>query len=122
MKLARWLIVIGSLLLLFGAVLHSYGYRFVMPTVAASNIGPGLLSVFKALWWVFSVQSALLCPVIIRASRLPNGRGVVLLSALIPAAVAIVGFCFLGVFPGSVINGLAAVLLALGGFLLPKSA
>ena len=77
---------------------------------------------FKALWWSFSVTGIVLCPVIIWASRLPAGRGLVLLCTVIPAVTSVLMFCFLGVFIGSIIYSLATVLLLVGGLMLPGSA
>ena len=122
MKAARWLVIIGSLLVLFGAILHVYGYTFAMPRMAATNAGPEILNVFKALWWSFSVTGIVICPVIIWASRLPGGHGIVLLCTLIPAATSILMLCFLGAFIGSIIYSLATVLLLAGGFMLPRGA
>jgi hypothetical protein len=120
-KSARWLIMIGSLLMLVGAILHVYGYTFAMPRVAATNAGPEIVNVFKALWWSFSVTGIVLCPVIIWASRLPRGRGLVLLCTVIPAATSVLMFCFLGVFIGSIILSLATLLLLVGGIMLPSN-
>jgi hypothetical protein len=122
MKAARGLILIGSLLMLFGAVLHIYGYTFAMPRMAATNAGPEILKVFKALWWSFSVTGVVLCPIIIWASRLPAGRGLVLLCTVIPAVTSVLMFCFLGVFIGSIIFSIATLLLLAGGLMLPGSA
>ena len=121
MKAARVLVVIGTLLLLAVAMLLAYGYRFVMPVLAGTNIPPELLRAIKGLWLAMSVQLVLLCLVIVWASRLPNGRTLVLLCTLVPAAVTILLYCFVGVFIGSIGFTLATVLLAAGGFLLPKS-
>ena len=107
--------------MLFGAVLHIYGYTFAMPRMAATNTGPEMLNVFKALWWSFSVTGIGLCPVIIWASRLPGGRGIVLLCAVIPAANSVLMFCFLGVFIGSIIFSIATLFLLAGGLMLPGS-
>ena len=121
MKAARWLILIGSLLLFFGAILHVYGYTFAMPRMAATNAGPEILNVFKTLWWSLSVTGVVLCPVIIWASRLPRGRGIVLLCTVIPAANSVLMFCFLGVFIGSIIFSIATLFLLAGGLMLPGS-
>ena len=120
MKAARWLVLIGSLLLFFGAILHLYGYTFVMPRIAATDAGPELVNVFKALWWSMSVPGIVLCPVIIWASRLPNGRGLVLLCTVIPAATGVLLFCFLGWFIGSIVFAIATVFLLVGGLMLPS--
>jgi len=122
LKAARWLVMIGSLLLLFGAILHVYGYTFAMPRVAATNAGPEIFKVFKALWWSFSVTGVVLCPVIVWASRLPSGRGLVLLCTVIPAANSVFMFYFLGLFIGSIILGIATLLLFVGGLMLPRGA
>ncbi|MGB8768497.1 MAG: hypothetical protein WCC92_02710 [Candidatus Korobacteraceae bacterium] len=122
MKGARWLVLIGSLLLLFGAILHLYGYAFIMPRVAATNASPEILNVFKALWWSLSVPGIVLCPVIIWASRMPGGRGLVLLCTVIPAATGILLFCYLGWFIGSIIFSVVTVLLLVGGLMLPSGA
>ena len=121
MKLARWLVILGTLFLLATALLHLYGYKFVMPVLAATNIPPELLRAVKALWLAMSAQLILLCLVIIQASRLPNGRRLVLLCTLIPAAVTILLYGCVGVFIGSIGLTIATALLAAGGLRLPKS-
>jgi hypothetical protein len=118
-KAARWLIWIGSLLVFLGAILHAYGYTFAMPRVTATNAGPEILNVFKALWWSFSIAGVVLSPIIIWASRLPGGRGLVLLCAVIPAATSVLMFCLLGVFIGSITFGAATLFLLAGGLMLP---
>ncbi len=60
--------------------------------------------------------------VIIWASRLPNGRGLVWLCTVIPAALSVLMFCFLGVFIGSIIFSIATLLLLVGGLMLPSGA
>ncbi len=120
MKAARLLIWIGSLLLLFGAILHLYGYTFIMPRIAATDAGPEIRNVFKALWWSMSVPGIVLCPLLIWVSRLPNGRGLVLLCTVIPAATGLLLFCFLGWFIGSIIFSIATLLLLVGGLMLPR--
>jgi len=119
MKLARALIAIGSLLLLLTVLLHSYGYVQVAPKVAASNLPAALQGAFKALWWVLSVTGILLCPLILWASRIPNGRGLVLLATAIPVLMTLVTLLFVGVFVGSIGLGLSSLFLLAGGSLLP---
>ena len=93
-----------------------------MPRVAATNASPEILNVFKALWWSLSVPGIVLCPVIIWASRMPGGRGLVLLCTVIPAATGILLFCYLGWFIGSIIFSVVTVLLLVGGLMLPSGA
>jgi len=122
MKLARTLVIIGALLLLLSALLHCYGYFFIIPQLAATNISSDLLSAFKALWWMFSAVGILLCPIFIGLTRLPNSRGLVLLGAAIPIVTTILLLYFVGVFIGSIGMALASVFLVIGGFLLPGDA
>ena len=89
MKVARWLVVIGCLLLLVGGMLHAYASAFAFPKLAASNLDRGLFGAIKAQWWSFSVEFIVLSFVIFWASRLPNARGLVLLCTLIPAVTTI---------------------------------
>jgi len=66
-----------------------------------------------------SVTGILLCPLILWASRIPNGRGLVLLATAIPVLMTLVTLLFVGVFVGSIGLGLSSLFLLAGGFLLP---
>jgi len=121
MKLARWLVVIGCLLLLAGGLLHSYGSAFVFAKLAASNLDGGLMGAMKCLWLSFSVEFIVLSFIIFRASRLSNGRGLVLLCTVIPALTAILMYQFAGAFSGAHMLAAGTLCLAVGGWLLPRA-
>lgn len=118
MKLARGLVIIGSLLLFLVGLMHAFGSERIFPRLA-SALDAGLFGAIKGLWWSFSVEFVVLSFVTFWSSRLPNGRGLVLLCTLIPAATAALMYRFVGPFIGAHMLAVASVFLAVGGFLLP---
>ena len=118
MKLARGLVAAGSLLLCSGGLLHSYRSAFVFPKLALA-LDAGLSGAIKDLWWSFSIEFVLLSFVILRASRLPKGRALVLLCTLIPAARTILRYRLVGPFISAHDFAIATAFSAIGGFLLP---
>jgi hypothetical protein len=122
MRLARWLVVAGSLILAATALFHATGYRDVTGAIQASGAPPFLVSAVKALWLMFSVHLLVLSLVFLAASRIPGGRRVVLLAAMIPLADTALLLRFAGVFVGTISLALATMLFLLGGVLLPPCA
>jgi hypothetical protein len=118
-KLARWLILLGSVVLFCGALLHLVGYRFLVPVVANTGIDPKVLGALKCVWLVFSVQILILSPALVWISRRPGGRSVLLYLALMPLIDGILMYYFVGSFIGSNIVAVGTVLLLVGGWLLP---
>jgi len=120
-KIARWLIVAGSLVLFLTALLHGSGYAEISRAVEKSDMKSFLIDVFKALWLMFSIHLLVLSAIFIVASQTPKGRRLVLLCTLIPAFDTMLLFHFLGVFIGTVALAVATLLFLVGGFLLPES-
>ena len=120
MKIARWLIVAGSLVLFLTALLHGSGYAEISRVVEKSDMKSFLIDVFKALWLMFSIHLLVLSAIFILASRTPKGRRLVLLCTLIPAFDTMLLFHFVGVFIGTVALTVATLLFLVGGFLLPE--
>lgn len=119
MKIARWLIVAGSVVLFLTALLHGSGYLQVSRVLETSGMKPFLTGGFKALWLMFSIHALVLGAVFIAASRIPKGRELVLLCTLIPACDTILLFHFVGVFIGTIALAVATLLFFAGGLLLP---
>ena len=119
-KIGRWLIVAGSVVLFLTALLHGFGYLQVSRVVETSNMKPFLTGGFKALWLMFSIHLLILGAVFIAASRIPKGRGLVLLCTLIPACDTILLFHFVGVFIGTIALAVATLLFLAGGLMLPQ--
>jgi hypothetical protein len=120
MKIGRWLIVAGSVVLVLSALLHGSGYLKVTGGLAKSDAALNLVAAFRALWMMYSFHLALLGAVFYEASRTARARLLVLLGALIPASDAVLMFHFLGVFMGTVALAVATLLLLAGGFLLKE--
>jgi hypothetical protein len=119
-KLARWLILLASVVLFCGALLHLVGYRFVVPLIANTRIDPKVLGAVKCVWLVFSVEMLILSPAFVWISRRPAGRDLLLYLALIPLIDGILMYYFVGPFIGSNIVAVGTVLLLVGAWLLPR--
>ena len=120
MKIARWLIVAGSVVMFLTALLHGSGYVQVSRVVEKSAMKPFLVGGFKALWLMFSIHLLVLSAVFIVASQTPKGKRLVLLCTLIPAFDTILLFHFVGVFIGTIALAVATLLFLAGWFLLPQ--
>lgn len=120
MKIARWLIVAGSLVLFLTALVHGSGYAEISRVVEKSDMKPFLIGGFKALWLMFSIHLLVLSAIFIVTSQTPKGRRLVLLCTLIPAFDTMLIFHFVGVFIGTVALAVATLLFLVGGFLLPE--
>jgi hypothetical protein len=119
-KIARWLIVAGSLVLFLTALLHGSGYAEISRVVEKSDMKPFLIGGFKALWLMFSIHLLVLSAIFIVMSQTPKGRRLVLLCTLIPAFDTMLLFHFVGVLIGTVALAVATLLFLVGGFLLPE--
>jgi hypothetical protein len=95
-KIARWLIVVGSVVLFLTALLHGSGYAEISRVVEMSGMKPFLIGAFKALWLMLSIHLLVLSAIFIVASQTPKGRRLVLLCTLIPAfdTVLLFHFCW----------------------------
>jgi hypothetical protein len=120
MSLARWLILLGAIVLFCGAVAHSSGYAFFIPALAKNNLAPRLVNAARAVWLVFSLHMALLSIGIVWLSRLPGSRNLTLFFAMIPAIDSIVMYHFVGLFLGFYLVVTAAIFLLAGAWLMPR--
>ena len=110
MRIARWLIVAGSLVLFLTALLHGSGYAEISRVVEKSDMKPFLIGGFKALWLMFSIHLLVLSAIFIVTSQTPKGRRLVLLCTLIPTIDTMLLFHFVGVFIGTVALAVATLL------------
>ena len=120
MKIARWLIVAGSVVLFLTALLHGSGYVQISSALEKTALKPFLIGGFKGLWLVFSIHLVVLSAVFIVASWTAKGRRLVLLCTLIPALDTVALFHFVGVFIGTIALAVATLLFLAGGLLLPQ--
>jgi len=121
MKRAQWLIIAGSIILFGTAFLHASGYSGVANAIAATGAKPFLVSAVKGLWLMFSAHLIILSLVFVVASRSPGGKWVVLACALMPVFDTVLLLGFVGIFPGSILLAIAAMLFLIGGLFFPRS-
>jgi len=120
MTLPRWLILLASIILFCGAVLHLIGYKFVIPALLNAGVDPKLLGAVKAVWLAFSVQVWFLSPAFVWISRRPAARSLLLYLALIPLIDAALMYYYVGPFIGAYIVSAGTILLLIGAWLLPR--
>jgi hypothetical protein len=121
MKLARWLILAGSIVLFAAGILHIIGYFYAMPVLVKASVDARFLGAIKCVWLVFTVELAILSPAFVWLSRRPAARSLLLYLALIPLIDGILMYYFVGVFIGSNMVAVGTVLLLAGVWLLPHS-
>lgn len=119
---ARWLILLGCIVLFCGGLMHLIGYHLLVPTIAKAGVDASVLGALKAVWLAFSVQFLVLSPAIAWISRRPGTRSLLLYLTLIPVIDAILMYHFVGPFIGAHIVAVGSVLLVAGGWLLPRGA
>lgn len=120
MTLARWLILLGAIVLFCGAIAHCIGYTFFIPALVKNNLASHFVDAVRAVWLVFSLHMALLSIGIVWLSRLPGSRNLTLFFALIPTIDSVVMYHFVGLFLGFYMVATAAILLLAGAWLMPR--
>ncbi len=121
MKTARWLTLLGSLLLIASAIFHSTGYAPLLRRIEASVIRPPLNGVLKALWLTFSVQLFALAVIALLVRGMGRGGRIVLLCAASTGVTALLLLRFLGPFLGFYLLAVVTLLFLLGGWLQAKN-
>jgi hypothetical protein len=122
MKLARLLVLLGSIVMFVGALLHMLGgLRGVFPVLAKAGIDPRVAGAIKCIWLVVSAHGVLLAPALVWISRRPGTRSLLLYLALIPIVNVVLMYHFIGFFIGFYIASTSALLLVAGAWLMPRS-
>jgi hypothetical protein len=122
MKLARLLVLLGSIVMFLGALLHVVGgLKGVFPVLEKADVAPLVAAAVKCVWLVVSAHGVLLAPVLVWISRLGQ-RSLLRYLALIPAVDAVLMFYFVGLFSGFYLVSTSALLLNVGAWLMPRDA
>jgi len=121
MTVARCLILSAGIVLFCTGLAHLLGYSHVIPILVASSVPRHIVSAIKGLWLTYSAHLVLLSVAIVWISRLSGTRSLLLFLALIPVADAILMYHFVGLFIGFYAVSIAALLLLIGGWLLPHA-
>lgn len=121
MKLARLLILLGSIVMFVGALLHIVGGLLgVFPVLAKSGIDPRVAGAIACVWLVVSAHGVLLAPALVWMSRRPGTCFLLRYLALIPLVDAALMLRFVGFFGGFYLVAASALLLLVGTWLLPR--
>lgn len=113
----RFLLAASSLLAAVGGAAHAAPFNHALAAIAAANLRPFYSNSFKALWLGDSTTLFILAAVFALTAARPSvaTRHVVLLLALIPAAVAVLIYTFLGgFFAGHLLLTIAALAFIAG--------
>jgi hypothetical protein len=121
MKLPRWLILLGSILLFASGLLHLLGYPYIFPALLKAGIDRKLIGALKALWLAFTVSFVVVSAAFIFLSRRPQGRNLILFLCLLPLINAILMYSLVGPFIGSYVVSAGTVLVLIGAWLLPRN-
>jgi hypothetical protein len=122
MKLAHWLILLGSIVLFASGLVHLLGYPHIFPVLVSAGVDLRLIGAIKTLWLSFTVEFVILSPAFVWISRLPRGRNLLLFLTLIPLMNAFLMYYLIGPFIGAHMVLAGALLLLLGAWLLPSDA
>ena len=98
MKPASWLILLGSIVLFAGGLLHLLGYPYIFPPLVKAGVEARLIGALKAMWSAFAVQFVILSVALVCISRRPQGRNLILFLCLIPLINAILMYSLIGPF------------------------
>ena len=121
MKLARLLILLGSIVMFVGALLHIVGGSVgVFPALEKAGMDPRIAGAIKCVWLVVSAHGLLLSPALVWISRRQGMASLLRYLALIPAVDAGLMFHFVGIFAGFYIVAACALLLLTGAWLMPR--
>ena len=122
MKLARLLILLGSIVMFAGALLHIVGGSLgVFPVLAKTGMDARVAGAIKCVWLVVSAHGLLLAPALVWISRRPDTRSLLRYLVLIPVVDALLMYCFVGFFAGFYIVATSALLLLAGAWLMPQT-
>jgi uncharacterized membrane protein len=112
MRIGRWLVVLGSVILMATAVAHTLAYKGVSEAIGKSGLS-GLYSAgSRGFFLQFGLQLALLAVLFVVMAWMSGGKRILLLAAVIPLSETFLLVHFVGWFPGTELlaGGTACVL------------
>lgn len=100
LRTARLLLVFAAIVLAVGGIMHARAFDGTVAAIAKSNLPPFYGNSLKALWLTDSATLLILSVLyaVVAARPTAAGKIVVMLTALIPAATAVLLYIFLGGF------------------------
>ncbi len=118
---SRWTLGAAGIIMVATAGLHAMGYRPLAQQLTASNINKAWIAGVEGLWLIFSLHLVILGALFLAAAVRPTGVSgtVLVIAGLVPAADTVMLFTFVGVFVGTILLGIAALLVYSGVALRP---
>lgn len=98
---ARWLVLLGSMVLFGGGLLRLWGYPYIFPPLVRAGVDAQLMGAVYAVWLSFAVQFVAVSPVFVCLSRRAQGGYVISLLFLLPLVNAILMYRLVGPIIGS---------------------
>ncbi len=113
---SRWMVGAAGVILIGTSAMHAAGYRPLLSQLEGCSIDPGWLEGVKGLWLVFSLHLLIVGALFLAAAARPAwaGRGILAIAGLIPVGDTVLLLVCVGIFPGTLALGLAALLLYAG--------
>jgi hypothetical protein len=115
----RLLLLIAALLELFGGVVHAMAFHKAVAALAASNLASFFGASLKIFWLADSANAVILAAIFALFAWQPQraSRPVIFLLALMPAAIGVLLYAFLGnFFAAPFMLVIAALVFAAGLF------
>ncbi|HEV2489575.1 MAG TPA: hypothetical protein VGT03_07190 [Candidatus Acidoferrales bacterium] len=121
MNLGRWLVVLGSVILMATAVLHTIAYKGISEAIGKGGLSATLSGGLRGFCLLFGLQLAFLTVLFVMMAWMPRGKGILIFAALIPVSETILLVHFVGWFPGTEMLAAGAVGVFAGAILLPAN-
>jgi hypothetical protein len=124
MRFSRWAFGLAGILMIVMAALNAAGYGQIARLLSSSGIPAAWLGGIKGLWLIYSIHLIIVGTLFLMAAARPEwvGRPILAVAGFVPVADTILLLTFVGVFVGSVVLGLSALLVIGGAAARPSTA
>jgi hypothetical protein len=123
-RIPRLLLVTSAAIFAFGAAMHAFAYvAKAQPSISGSNLPPFMVSELKVLWLADSTTLMALALVLgLIAAKPASASGAVIMSlAIVPAAITVLLYVFLGSFYAGHMLLAASAMVFVAGLLMPAA-
>jgi hypothetical protein len=117
MSAAKWCTGTGSVILGVVGIGHETRLGQIQQMLSAGGVKYPLDAILKACWLLFGASMIVVAIIAFLASRMAQGRAIVLLCAALNAVNAILVFHYLGLFIGFYASVVVTLFLLVGGLL-----
>ncbi len=109
----KWGLYLVSSILIISALLHGVGYTSVLQAMEKAGMPPSWAAGIKALWLTFSVHLLIVAAIFMVAAARPAmvDSRILAVCGLFPAIDTMLLLGSVGIFAGSILLGLAALVI-----------